>query len=134
MNASRRSLAAQVAQADKTTIYSIAFGSESSGCTGSGGTDTSVSATATTGQPALSVTGTSALTPCIVMKNIATPTTPPPASIDYFYADTSSTTNGCVAGANQLSSIGDIFASIGATFTAPILLPAGASGVAVNSF
>jgi len=121
--------AAQVAQAAGTTIFSVAFGSEASGCTGTGAfADSQLWASATSGQPALSL-GT--LNPCIVMKNIASPTA---NNIDYFYADTQSASNGCTANANSVSTIGDIALSIAANFNLPRLLPAGSSGNSVPNF
>jgi len=122
--------AAQVAQAAGTKIYSVAFGSTSSGCTtSSGGTDSALWASATSGQPAF--TALSQITPCAVMKNIASPTA---NNIDYFYADSVSTGNSCTSTANSVSNVGDIFSSIAATFTSPRLMPPGSSGNSVPSF
>jgi len=110
--------AAQVAQAAGTIVYSVAFQSESTGCTTSGGgTDTSITATATSGQPALTL-GT--MTPCTVMKNIATPST---STKSYFYADTAASANGCGDDLHKVSDIQSIFDSIAADFTLPRMLP-----------
>jgi Flp pilus assembly protein TadG len=113
--------AAQDAQSAGTTVYSVAFSSESTGCTSSsGGTDSTLWATATSGQPALSL---STLTPCIVMKNMASPASS--TGTTYFYADTSSSTSGCTDTAHTVQSIQDIFGAIAATFTTPRLVPNG---------
>jgi len=119
--------AAQTAQSAGTTIYSVAFGSEASGCTGSAGTDSHLWATATSGNPALSL---STLTPCIIMKNLASP---PSGNTSYFYADTSSASSGCTDTAHTVSSISQIFDAIAATFTTPRLLPNSASGVVIST-
>jgi hypothetical protein len=111
-------MAAQAANAAGTTVYSVAFGSEASGCTvPSGGTDSTTIATATAGNAAISY---STLTPCLVMKNIASPAT---ATASYFYADTSSKSSGCTDTAHTVTEIADIFNAIAATFTSPRLLP-----------
>jgi len=120
--------AAQTAQNDNTTVYSVAFGSESSGCTtSSGGTDSAIWASATSGNPALSL---ATLTPCIVMKNMASPAT---SSMSYFYADTSSSSSGCTDSAHTVSTIAQIFDAIAATFTTPRLLPSNSSGVVIGT-
>ncbi len=113
--------AAQDAQAAGTTVYSVAFNSESDGCAVSGSgvtvTDTTLWATATSGNAALSL---NTLTPCIVMKNMASP---PTSTQNYFYADTSSASGGCADPNHTVQSIQDIFGAIGSTFTTPRLLP-----------
>jgi Flp pilus assembly protein TadG len=113
--------AAQNANTAGTKVYTVAFNSESDGCAVSGSgvtvTDTSLTATATSGQPALSL---STLTPCIVMKNMASPST---ATMSYFYADTSSASSGCTDTAHTTGTIANIFDAIAATFTSPRLLP-----------
>jgi hypothetical protein len=123
--------AAQDAQSGNTTVFSVAFASESDGCgvSASGYTDTVLQATATSGNPALSL---STLTPCIVMKNMASPTTATGTS--YFYADTSSQSSGCTDTAHSasLTSIADIFGAIAATFTTPRLLPSSTAVVPVS--
>jgi uncharacterized protein YqkB/Flp pilus assembly protein TadG len=111
--------AAQAANTAGTTVYSVAFNTESDGCAVSGSgvtvTDTSLIATATTGNAALSL---STLTPCVVMKNIASPAT---STQSYFYADTSS--GSCTDSAHTVNQISTIFSAIAATFTSPRLLP-----------
>ena len=124
-------LAAQSAQRAGTTVYSVAFDSESDGCAVSGSgvtkTDTSLVATATSGQPALSL---STLTPCITMKNMASPAS---GGTSYFYADTSSSSSGCTDTAHTVSTIAQIFDAIAASFTTPRLLPSNSSGVAIST-
>jgi hypothetical protein len=128
--------AAQAAQSatPNTAVYSVAFQSESGGCTGSGGTDTSISATATTGQPALSL---ATLSPCIVMKNMATPANST-TGVAYFYADTSSQTSGsCTNGTASVDAIGSIagiFNTIGTTFDSAGLLPPGTTAVVTTTW
>ncbi len=124
-------LAAQAAQNAGTTIYAVAFDSESDGCAVAGGsatvTDTSLIASATSGNTALSL---STLTPCITMKNMASPAT---SSMSYFYADTSSASSGCTDTAHTVSTIAQIFDAIAATFTTPRLLPKNSSGVVIGT-
>jgi hypothetical protein len=111
-------MAAQAANTAGTTVYSVAFGSEATGCSStSGGTDSTTIATATAGNSTISY-GT--LTPCLTMKNIASPAT---TTASYFYADTSSKTSGCTDTAHTVTEIADIFNAIAATFTTPRLLP-----------
>jgi Flp pilus assembly protein TadG len=119
-------MAAQTAQTAGTTVYSVAFGSETTtGCGLSGGTDTSLIATATSGNPALTL---ASLTPCITMKNMASPSITVGANTtSYFYADTTSSSNGCTDNAHTATSISTIFDAIAATFTTPRLLPNNAS-------
>jgi hypothetical protein len=125
-------MAAQAAQNAGTTVFAVAFSSESDGCAVSGSgvtvTDTSLIATATSGQPALAL---STLTPCITMKNMASPTSA--GGTSYFYADTSSASSGCTDTAHTVSTIGTIFDSISATFTTPRLIPTTASGVVIST-
>ena len=117
--------AAQAAQAAGTLVVTVAFGAESNGCyTGSGGTDGSITATATSGQPALSLSD-SGLSPCVAMKNMASPASTLSNNIFPFYVDASSTSNGCTASQNTLSgqSIANIFAGMAGTiFTHPKML------------
>ncbi len=128
-------LAAQAAQNAGTTVYAVAFDSESDGCavqaprgqTSVTVTDTSLIASATSGNTALSL---STLTPCITMKNMASPST---SSISYFYADTSSASSGCTDSAHTVGTISDIFSAISATFTNPRLLPNSSGGVVVST-
>ncbi len=116
-------MAAQSAQTAGTTVFSVAFGSESSGCTTSGGgTDSSLIATATSGNAAFS--SVNSITPCVTMKNVASPTT---NGISYFYADTSSSSNGCTDTAHTVSEVNQIFWAISSYFTSPRLLPNNAS-------
>ncbi len=115
-------MAAQAAQTAGTTVFSVAFGSEDDGCAVSGSgvtvTDTTLIATATSGNSALSL---STLTPCITMKNMASPTTANGTS--YFYADSSSASSGCTDTAHTVSQINQIFWAISSYFTTPRLVP-----------
>ncbi len=116
--------AAQVAQAAGTKVFTIAFSSSDTGCS----SDTDHWAAATSGQ-----TLSYPLTPCQVMKNMASPGDATVAS--YFYADTTTATkNGCADTAHSTKTIADIFASIGSTYIAPGLLPPNAAGVELPSF
>jgi hypothetical protein len=111
-------MAAQAAQAAGTTVFSVAFGSEASGCSSSsGGTDSTTIATATSGNSAISY---GSITPCLTMKNIASPAT---STASYFYADTSSSSSGCTDTAHSVSQINQIFMAISSYFTTPRLLP-----------
>jgi hypothetical protein len=123
--------AAQDAQAAGTTIWSVAYGSEANGCAVSGSgavvADTTFWASATSGNPALSL---ASLTPCVTMKNIASPTvtTGPLAGTSFFYADGTSASNGCTDNAHSIggsafTTLGDIFNAIANSFTTPRLLP-----------
>lgn len=106
-------MAAQAATAAGTTVYAVAYGSESSGClTSSGGTD---STTIVTGLPGFSLAG---LTPCQTMLDIS-------SSLATFYSDYNQSGSGsnCQDASHTVSSIYDIFASISANFTTPRLLP-----------
>jgi Flp pilus assembly protein TadG len=115
-------MAAQAAQAAGTTVVSVAFGSEASGCSSSsGGTDSTTIATATTGNSPISY---SSLTPCLTMKNIASP--PSSSGTTYFFADTSSASNGCTDTAHNIDTISGIFSAITDLFTTPRLLPSNA--------
>ncbi|MGO8750651.1 MAG: pilus assembly protein TadG-related protein [Thermoguttaceae bacterium] len=128
-------MAAQSAQNAGTTVYTVAFNSESNGCAVAGGgatvTDTSLIAPATSGNPALSL---SSLTPCITMKNMASPSiTKGTTTISYFYADTSSSSNGCTDNVHTTSTISDIFFAITSNFITPSLLPNNFKGVAIST-
>ena len=110
--------AAQYAANSGTTVFSVAYGSESSGCSNGwsvGTTDTTLTATGTN-QPFGSV---SALLPCTTMENIA-------SSWSNFYSDNQQTGNvnlGCTDENHTTVSLQDIFQAIASTFTTPRLLP-----------
>ena len=97
--------AADYAKSQGTTIYTVAYGSESSGCT-----------TDTTNSPPVNVKN---ITPCQVMSMMAT-------SSKYFYSDynQSGSSSTCVA-SNPQTSIGDIFKAIGSGFLNARLIPPG---------
>ena len=76
----------------------------------------------------------SSLTPCITMKNMASPPiTTGTNTISYFYADTSSSSSGCTDSAHTVSTISDIFGAISANFTTPRLLPNNSGGVVIST-
>jgi hypothetical protein len=90
--------AAQTIAGQGTRIYSVAYGSESSGCT----TDTS---------------GTySGISPCQTMEDIASSHWASPSTDQYFYADANQSGSGidtsCASEANSLSNLSDIFLAI----------------------
>jgi hypothetical protein len=102
-------------------VYAVAYGSESSGCTGSGGTDTSTLSSVSTSKLNQSYTissGTSQLTPCIAMENIA-------SSLNYFYSDynQSGSASSCQDSSHTVTQLNDIFLAIASDFTTPRLLP-----------
>ena len=129
-------MAAQSAQAAGTTVYAVAFGSESSGC-GDGGTVVDKTSIANYTGTSNNIT-VSTLTPCVTMKNMATPpitttTATGTNTITYFYADSSSASNGCTDSAHTVTTISDIFGAISTDFTTPRLLPNSSGGVAIST-
>jgi len=110
--------AAQYAAAQGTTVFAVAYGSESSGCTNGwsvGATDTTLIATGTN-QPFPMLSN---LLPCTTMENIA-------SSWSTFYSDNQQTGNvnlGCTDLNHTTVSLNDIFQAIAVTFTTPRLLP-----------
>lgn len=110
-------VAAQAATAAGTTVYSVAYGSEQSGCSsGNGPTDTSLVASGRNEAFTLAT-----LTPCVVMENIA-------SSLSTFYSDYNQSGSGssCQDNSHAVVSLQDIFLSIAARLTSPQLLPANA--------
>lgn len=111
-------VAAQYAATHGTTVFAVAYGSESSGCSNGwnvGATDTTLAATGTN-QPFSSV---SQLLPCTTMEDIA-------SSWANFYSDNQQTGNvnlGCTDENHSTVSLQDIFQAIASTFTTPRLLP-----------
>ncbi len=105
--------AAQTITAAGTRVYAVAYGSESSGCTGSSGTDSTLVATGNNQAFTLST-----LTPCITMENIA-------SSLNYFYSDWTQSGSGstCQDNSHSVEKMNDIFQAIAGTFTTPRLLP-----------
>jgi hypothetical protein len=124
-------MAAQAAAAAGTRVYAVAYGSEDTGCTGSGGTDTTLVAT---GNNNVSFTVTSTggtLLPCVTMENIANPESGNSASWQtYFFSDNQQSGSGvdtsCINSQYTVTSLQDIFLAINATFSTPRLLPANA--------
>jgi Flp pilus assembly protein TadG len=111
-------MAAQAAATAGTRVYAVAYGSESSGCTSAGGgTDTTLIATTGLNQT-FTLSGASALTPCITMENIA-------SSLNYFYSDYNQSGSGstCVDNSHTTVNLSDISLAIASTFTKPKLLP-----------
>jgi Flp pilus assembly protein TadG len=94
--------AANYAKAQGTTVYTVAYGSESSGCT-----------TDTTGPQAN-------ITPCQVMSEMAS--SPATFYSDYNQSGTSST---CVSTGNSVTNMTDIFSAIAEDFLLARLIPNG---------
>jgi Flp pilus assembly protein TadG len=110
-------VAAQAAATAGTRVYAVAYGSESSGCTtAGGGTDSTLVATGN--NQSFTLTGSSALTPCVTMENIA-------SSLAYFYSDYNQSGSGstCTDNSHTTVNLSDISLSIASTFTRPRLLP-----------
>ena len=109
-------IAAQSAAAAGTQVYSVAYGSEQTGCySGDGNTDTTL---LTFSRPLNATFSISQLTPCITMENIA-------SSLGNFYSDYNQSGSGstCQDNSHTVSSLSDIFLSIAASFTQPRLIP-----------
>jgi hypothetical protein len=115
-------LAAQYATSQQTRVYSVAYGSEQTGCySSSQGTDTTLIATgANLLSPLDAPFAINQLTPCITIENMAT-------NLEYFYSDYllsgSGVDNSCVSASHPITSMNEIFLSITASFTKPRLLP-----------
>jgi Flp pilus assembly protein TadG len=111
-------MAAQYATSHGTTVYSVAYGSEDSGCNSGwniGLTDTS---TLTLVSPANAPFSLSGLTPCVTMENIA-------SNLSDFYSDYNQSGSGsnCQDASHTVTSLTDIFTAIASTFTTPRLIP-----------
>lgn len=113
-------VAAQKAAAAGTNVYSVAYGSEQTGCystnASTGNTDTSLfSPFPRSLNQSFSI---SQLTPCITMENIA-------SSLGNFYSDYNQSGSGstCQDSSHTVTSLSDIFLSIASSFTKPRLLP-----------
>ncbi|MGB6690350.1 MAG: pilus assembly protein TadG-related protein [Terracidiphilus sp.] len=109
-------VAGQYAANQGTRVYSVAYGSEDSGCASGwniGETDTTLVATGKNQSFTLST-----LNPCMTMENIA-------SSLSYFYSDYNQSGSGstCQDSSHTVSSLNDIFTAIAATFTTPRMLP-----------
>jgi hypothetical protein len=100
--------AANYAKGQGTQIFTIAYGSESSGCT----TDTSGPQ--------------SSITPCQVMSQMASTNT---ATVNYFYSDynQSGSSSTCKSPGTSVTAINDIFAAIAENFLLARLIPNGSS-------
>jgi Flp pilus assembly protein TadG len=108
--------AGQYATAQGTTVYSVAYGAEDSGCNSGwnvGLTDTTLVATGDNAAFALS-----GLTPCVTMENIA-------SNLSDFYSDYNQSGSGssCEDASHTVTSLKDIFVAIASQFTTPRLIP-----------
>ena len=107
-------MAAQAATKAGTQVFSVAYGSEATGCSStSSGTDSSNVAT---GQNATFTYKT--ITPCITMENIA-------STLNNFYSDYNQSGSGstCQDSSHTVTSLADIFLAIASSFTQPRLIP-----------
>jgi hypothetical protein len=123
-------VAAQAAKAAGIRVYSVAYGSQQSGCTSStGGTDSALVLTpAQVSSLNYNFGSVSNLTPCITMENVA-------SSLSYFYSDYNQSGSGsnCEDASHTVVSLKDIFLSIAGSFTNPRLLPNNATYVVTSS-
>jgi hypothetical protein len=109
-------VAAQYAVGKGTTVFSVAYGSQGTGCSSGwsiGLTDTTLVATG--GNAAFTL---AQLTPCVTMENIAD-------SLNDFYSDYNQSGSGstCQDASHTVTSLQDIFLAIASNFTTPRLLP-----------
>jgi Putative Flp pilus-assembly TadE/G-like len=109
-------VAAQYASTNGTVVYSVAYGSEDSGCSSGwniGLTDTTLVATGQNAPFTLS-----GLTPCVTMENIA-------STLSNFYSDYNQSGSGssCEDASHTVTSLKDIFIAIASTFSTPRLIP-----------
>lgn len=107
--------ASQYAIKAGTRFYSVAYGSESSGCV-------SDSNLVVTGNLNVPIGSASQVIPCLVMEDMASPGESA-ADPWYFYTEGSSIANGCKDTTHTSSNLSSIFSAIAATFTKPQLLP-----------
>jgi Putative Flp pilus-assembly TadE/G-like len=109
--------AAQYVQGLGTTVYSVAYGAESSGCSNGwsvGATDTTLVASSTINPFTIS-----SLLPCTTMEDMA-------STWEQFYSDNQQSANvnlGCVDNSHATVALKDIFRSIASSLTNPQLLP-----------
>jgi hypothetical protein len=107
--------AANYATGQGTRVYTVAYGSEDSGCTSSsGGTDSTIVLSSTT-YPGFTL---SDLTPCYTMEHMA-------SSTQYFFSDYNQSGSGstCQSASQPATSIAEIFADIGTDFTVAKIIP-----------
>lgn len=120
-------MAAEYAKNAGTRFYAVAYGSEKNGCVTDDGTlGTSkvvIPSTVTLNVP---ITSGSAVVPCAVMENMASPGATANDAW-YFYTDGSSAANGCTDTSHTSTGLQSIFGAIQTTFTHPRLLPGNAS-------
>jgi hypothetical protein len=123
-------VAAQTAKTAGIRVYSVAYGSEDSGCTSSsGGTDSALVLTSSQiSNLNYNFGSVSNLTPCVTMENVA-------SSLQYFYSDynQSGSSSTCEDASHTVVSIKDIFLAIAGSFTNPRLLPNNATYVVTAS-
>lgn len=123
-------VAAQAAKAAGIRVYSVAYGSEDSGCTsGTGGTDSALVLTSSqVNSLNYNFGAVTNLTPCVTMENVA-------SSLQYFYSDYNQSGSGstCQDASHTVVSLQDIFLAIAGTFTNPRLLPNNTSYVVTGS-
>jgi hypothetical protein len=108
-------VAAQYATAQGTRVYTVAYGSEDSGCTSSsGGTD---STTVLTSIPGFTL---SQLTPCYAMEHMA-------SAEQYFFSDYNQSGSGstCQSASQPTTNINEIFSQIAGDMTVARLIPNG---------
>jgi Flp pilus assembly protein TadG len=109
-------IAAQAAAADGVQVYSVAYGSQQTGCySGDGNTDKTLLSFSRPLNKSFTI---SQLTPCITMENIA-------SSLGNFYSDYNQSGSGstCQDDSHTVTSLSDIFLSIASSFTQPRLIP-----------
>ncbi|MGD0345733.1 MAG: pilus assembly protein TadG-related protein [Terracidiphilus sp.] len=114
-------IAAQYAMKQGTTVFSVAYGSEDSGCNSGwsvGLTDTTLLSSSDYPETLNQSFTLAQLTPCVTMENIA-------SSLDNFYSDYNQSGSGstCQDASHTVSSMQDIFLAIASSFTTPRLLP-----------
>jgi hypothetical protein len=114
-------VAAQEATLAGTRVYSVAYGSEDSGCgTGSHADDyTDVTTVTLPSTPNVAWSGAANLTPCLTMENMA-------STINYFYSDHNQSGSGvdssCISPWN-VTQLTNIYQKIASTMQEPKLLP-----------
>jgi hypothetical protein len=109
--------AAQYARQQGTRVYSVAYGSESSGCT----QDSTSLASSMPLTLNVSYSRASDVIPCLVMEDMASPEGN--GGLWYFYTEGSSNANGCTDTGHTTVDLSNIFGAIAATFKNARLVP-----------
>jgi hypothetical protein len=111
-------MAAQYATNAGTVVYSVAYGSEGSGCTNGWNVGVTDTTPLTLVGPTNAPFSLSGLTPCVTMENIA-------SNLSDFYSDYNQSGSGstCEDASHTVTSLKDIFTAIASTFTTPRLIP-----------